>query len=286
MTRERLVMVVIAVCLGLLLTGCPKSKVAVPDESVRKSEAMEAAEKERAAKLEAERREKEAQEQARLKEEAERKAKAEMELQAEKERLAKLEAERAIREADLKAKEEEARRALAEKEAQAEKERLAKLEAERALREADLKAKEEAAKKAQTEKEKEFEKSLVAKKHPGIEGEVFESAQFKDIFFDYDSYDVRSADVENLQRIASLLQEHPTMKIQIEGHCDERGTQEYNLALGERRANSAREYLVTLGVVADRISIISYGEERPEDPGHTEEAYSKNRRAHFVILTK
>ena len=76
------------------------------------------------------------------------------------------------------------------------------------------------------------------------------------------------------------------MKIQIEGHCDERGTIEYNLALGERRANSAKNYLISLGISPDRISTISYGEEKPLDPGHNEEAWAKNRRAHTIIPSK
>ncbi len=79
---------------------------------------------------------------------------------------------------------------------------------------------------------------------------------------------------------------YSTVKIQIEGHCDERGTAEYNLALGERRANSAKKYLVSLGIPADRLSTISYGKEMPLDPGHNEEAWAKNRRAHFIILSK
>jgi peptidoglycan-associated lipoprotein len=79
---------------------------------------------------------------------------------------------------------------------------------------------------------------------------------------------------------------YPRVKIQVEGHCDERGTNEYNLALGERRANAAKKYLVSLGVSTDRISSISYGEEKPLDAGHNEEAWSKNRRGHFVILSK
>jgi peptidoglycan-associated lipoprotein len=74
--------------------------------------------------------------------------------------------------------------------------------------------------------------------------------------------------------------------IQIEGHCDERGSNEYNLALGERRAVSAKLYLIRLGVKGDRLSTISYGEEMPADPGHTEEAWAKNRRCHFVILSQ
>ncbi len=163
----------------------------------------------------------------------------------------------------------------------AEKER-ARLAAEQALREQEAKAREEAARKAQAE----FEKSLVAKKYPGIEGEVFETSLLKDVFFDFDRYDIRPQDAEILKENAMVLTKYPNVKIQVEGHCDERGTQEYNLALGERRANAVKRYLVSLGISPDRISIISYGEERPFDPGHTEEAWAKNRRGHFVILSK
>lgn len=162
-----------------------------------------------------------------------------------------------------------------------------KLEAEQAVKEAKerelAKMKEEEAKRAQ---EKEFEKSLVAKKTPGIEGEVFESSLLKDIHFDFDKYDIRPADAEILKGNAALLTRYPKMKIQIEGHCDERGTVEYNLALGERRANSTKKYLITLGLAGDRVSAISYGKERPLDPGHNEEAWAKNRRGHTIILSK
>jgi peptidoglycan-associated lipoprotein len=143
--------------------------------------------------------------------------------------------------------------------------------------------KEEEAKKAQ---EKEFEKSLVPKKTPGIEGEVFESTLLKDIHFDFDKYDIRPTDAGILKENAALLVKFPNVKIQIEGHCDERGTVEYNLALGERRANSAKRYLISLGIPEKRISTISYGKERPSDPGHNEEAWAKNRRAHTIILSK
>lgn len=171
------------------------------------------------------------------------------------------------------------------------RDRAARLEAERAAREArerELRDKEEAAQReaAKRAAEKEFEKSLVAKKYPGIEGEVFESRLLKDIHFDFDKYDIRPGDAEILKENAALLLKYPKAKIQIEGHCDERGTNEYNLALGERRANSAKRYLVSLGISEDRLSTISYGEERPLDPGHNEEAWAKNRRAHFVILSK
>ncbi len=172
----------------------------------------------------------------------------------------------------------------AEEQALAEREKAAKLEAEKAARERELaKIREEEAKR---EKEKEFEKSLVAKREPGIAGEVFESDMLKDIHFDFDKYDIRPEDAEILRENASLLMKYSSVKIQIEGHCDERGTNEYNLALGERRANAAKNYLISLGLSANRISTISYGEERPFDPGHNEDAWAKNRRGHFVILSK
>jgi peptidoglycan-associated lipoprotein len=135
-------------------------------------------------------------------------------------------------------------------------------------------------------KEQEFEKSMVAKKEPGIAGEVFESKLLKDIHFDFDKYDIRPRDAEILKENAALLMKYPKVKIQVEGHCDERGTNEYNLALGERRANAAKKYLLSLGMSTDRISSISYGEEKPLDTGHNEEAWSQNRRGHFVILSK
>jgi peptidoglycan-associated lipoprotein len=167
------------------------------------------------------------------------------------------------------------------------KEEAARLEAERAAKEARerelAKIREEEAKKA---REKEFEKGLVAKKEPGIEGEIFESKLLKDIHFDFDKYDIRPGDTEILKENGTLLKKYSNVKIQIEGHCDERGTVEYNLALGERRANSTKKYLTSLGISPDRISTISYGKERPADPGHNEEAWAKNRRAHTIILSK
>ena len=145
--------------------------------------------------------------------------------------------------------------------------------------------KERKAKEAEKAKE-EFEKSMVAMKTPGIEGEVFESSLLKDIRFDFDKYDIRPADAAILKGNAELLKKYHKVKIQIEGHCDERGTVEYNLALGERRANSTRNYLVSIGVSPERISTISYGKERPLDPAHDEAAWAKNRRAHTIITAK
>jgi peptidoglycan-associated lipoprotein len=105
----------------------------------------------------------------------------------------------------------------------------------------------------------------------------------EDIYFDYDSAALTPAAQEILRKKAAWLQENPGAKITIEGHCDERGTNEYNLALGEARAQSARNYLVDLGVSAALLNTISFGEERPLDPRATEEAWAKNRRVHFVI---
>jgi len=107
---------------------------------------------------------------------------------------------------------------------------------------------------------------------------------FKDIYFDYDQYDIRPDAKPILENIASWLSKNPNTKILIEGHCDERGTNEYNIALGDRRAKSARDFLVALGISQSRIEMISYGEEKPVCNEHTEECWSKNRRAHFVIL--
>jgi peptidoglycan-associated lipoprotein len=115
-----------------------------------------------------------------------------------------------------------------------------------------------------------------------------EAAAFEenDIHFDYDSFNIRPDDRKILAEKASYLNAHPSVKIRIEGNCDERGTTEYNMALGERRAKSAQEYLVFLGINASRINSVSYGEEKPLDPAKTEEAFAKNRRDHFVILAQ
>ena len=104
------------------------------------------------------------------------------------------------------------------------------------------------------------------------------------IFFDTDQYDVDAQDQQTLQSQAAWLQQNPNVRVTIEGHADERGTREYNLALGERRANAAKNYLVSLGIGADRISVVSYGEERPVALGSNEQAWARNRRAVTVLL--
>ncbi len=116
----------------------------------------------------------------------------------------------------------------------------------------------------------------------------------KDIHFKFNNpnltpineYGINENPMEILDRIADFLEKHPNIKIRIEGNCDERGTIEYNLALGQKRALAAKQYLVSKGVSPDRITIISYGESRPLDPAHNEYAWAKNRRDHFVFIEK
>ncbi|MGE3402797.1 MAG: peptidoglycan-associated lipoprotein Pal [Vicinamibacterales bacterium] len=103
------------------------------------------------------------------------------------------------------------------------------------------------------------------------------------VFFPLDGFDLDGDGRAIVAANADILKQYPSWMVTIEGHCDERGTAEYNLALGERRAVAVRAYLVSLGIPADRIRTVSYGKEFPFDPGHDEAAWSKNRRAHFVI---
>src|SRR3954454_12419021 len=112
------------------------------------------------------------------------------------------------------------------------------------------------------------------------------NSPLKPVYFELDSSDLSAANQKTLDENAALLKRYPSWTVTIEGHCDERGTAEYNLALGERRATAARAYLVSLGIAADRLRTVSYGREFPFDPGHDESAFSKNRRAHFVITAK
>jgi peptidoglycan-associated lipoprotein len=105
------------------------------------------------------------------------------------------------------------------------------------------------------------------------------------VHFDFDKYNVKPSEVSKVEAVASFLKGQPADKVLVEGNCDERGTPEYNRALGERRALSVREALISQGVAADRIQTVSYGEDKPVDPGHNEAAWAKNRRADFVLLT-
>ena len=108
----------------------------------------------------------------------------------------------------------------------------------------------------------------------------------ENIYFEFDKSTLTGAAKSTLRGNAEIIKSHPNLKVRIEGHCDERGTEEYNLALGERRASSAYRYLKALGVSGDQISIISYGESRPVDTGQGESAWSKNRRGHFAIISR
>lgn len=112
---------------------------------------------------------------------------------------------------------------------------------------------------------------------PGTSG-----IEFGDVFFDYDESRLRPDALTTLSNNGKLLLDDPRMSVVLEGHCDERGTVEYNLALGERRARAARSYLVDYGVESSRVTTISYGEERPFVLGHDESAWAQNRRVHFV----
>jgi peptidoglycan-associated lipoprotein len=127
------------------------------------------------------------------------------------------------------------------------------------------------------------------------EQEIFEQKTLEEInaeqllnmvHFDFDKYFIREDAKPVLRANAEWLNKWGSVKILIEGHCDERGTEEYNLALGEKRAKSARDYLISLGISPDRIQIISYGKSQPLNPGHDEIAWQKNRRAQFTIIEK
>ncbi|NTU93495.1 MAG: peptidoglycan-associated lipoprotein Pal [Chlorobiaceae bacterium] len=103
-----------------------------------------------------------------------------------------------------------------------------------------------------------------------------------DVNFGYDSSEIGPAAEDQMKSNAAWLAANPARGAVLEGHCDERGTSEYNMALGERRANMAKDYLVRLGVDPTRLQTVSFGEEQPLDPGHTEDAWAKNRRVHFA----
>ena len=115
---------------------------------------------------------------------------------------------------------------------------------------------------------------------------INKNSPFQPVFFPFDMAELDSDGQQVLNANAEILRKYPTWIVTIEGHADERGTAEYNLALGERRALAARNYLVSLGIPADRLRTVSYGKEFPFDPGHDESAWSKNRRAHFVVTSK
>ncbi|MBW2649892.1 MAG: OmpA family protein [Deltaproteobacteria bacterium] len=140
---------------------------------------------------------------------------------------------------------------------------------------AQAQAEKEAALKEQALKEKALEEKLMA-----------EADSFKNIHFFFDKYDLNPEARDILGKLADWMLEHSDFEVTIEGHCDNRGTIAYNLALGERRAGAAKAYLANLGIADARITTISYGEELPADPGQNEAAWAKNRRDHFIVFPK
>lgn len=132
--------------------------------------------------------------------------------------------------------------------------------------------------------EKVTEETVTAKVEEDMPGEVVEEVAFDNVLFDFDKYFIREDARPTLEKLGSYMMENPDIKVLIEGHCDERGTNEYNFALGERRSQAAKEYLANLAIDSSRVKTISYGEERPLDPGHNEGSWAQNRRAQFVIL--
>lgn len=117
----------------------------------------------------------------------------------------------------------------------------------------------------------------------GLSPEEMAKSIFQDVLFDYDKYNIRPEARPILDAVSSFLNENYAVNIIIEGHCDERGTNEYNLALGEKRAKSTKDYLVSLGVSPDRVIIVTYGEEKPLCTEKNEDCWQQNRRAHFVV---
>ena len=115
---------------------------------------------------------------------------------------------------------------------------------------------------------------------------INKNSPFEPVFFALDEDTIDAAGQQALNHNAELMKKYPTWIITIEGHADERGTAEYNLALGERRALASRNYLISVGIPADRLRTVSYGKEFPFEPGHDEGSWAKNRRAHFVVTSK
>jgi len=135
-------------------------------------------------------------------------------------------------------------------------------------------------------KESVSEKITTTKAQPSDADAAFEEVKssLKDIYFEFDKYDINDASKPVIKQVAAALSKTSGIKVIIEGHCDERGTNEYNLSLGEKRAFAVKEYLLSLGISSSRIQTVSYGEEKPACNESTEECWAKNRRAHFVLV--
>jgi peptidoglycan-associated lipoprotein len=166
--------------------------------------------------------------------------------------------------------------AAAERAAQAEKDRQAQLEAER-----ERAAREEEERRRAAQEEADRQARQRAEAQAQQEMREFES---ENIYFDFDMSELKPEARTILTKKANYLKNNPRYNVRIEGHCDERGTNEYNIALGERRANAAKNYITALGVSSNRITTRSYGEEKPADPGHNEAAWEKNRRDEFKLI--
>jgi peptidoglycan-associated lipoprotein len=153
-----------------------------------------------------------------------------------------------------------------------------------AQKESAIKQNEQPGMSGSSVKQEESAKQSIGKEQTTIESAASEiTADLKDIHFDFDQYSIGQEDRKIISSHADYLLKNKMVKIVIEGNCDERGTAEYNLALGDRRAQEAKKFLVNSGVDQKRIKTISYGKERPLDPDHNEEAWAKNRRDHFVV---
>ena len=162
---------------------------------------------------------------------------------------------------------------------------------QKAQEDAEIRARMEAEKAKQAEMDAQMEKAKLKAEELRLKEEAQKREMMaartrflnEDIYFEFDSSALLSVAQDVLKRKAQWLRDNPGASVVVEGHCDERGTNEYNLALGDRRSSSAKSFLVDLGISASRLKTISYGEERPVDTGHNEEAWAKNRRSHFVI---
>ena len=135
-------------------------------------------------------------------------------------------------------------------------------------------------------KESQPEAEAVKESSSSLAEKLNAQGALKRVHFDFDKYDLRSDAIRTLGDDASTMKQYAQFKVRIEGHCDERGTVEYNLALGDKRARATRDYLVSLGTPTQRLRIISYGKERPIEPGHNEDAWAANRRAELVFLAE
>jgi len=122
---------------------------------------------------------------------------------------------------------------------------------------------------------------------PGHQGwpEDHEALKAQTVYFDFDKSAIKSGEVSKLNAVVNYLKSHPEAAVRVEGNCDERGTEEYNRSLGERRALASREYIIRAGINAERVDTVSYGEDHPVESGHNEAAWSKNRRDDFTVLT-